>query len=165
PLSLHDALPIFKLLRSLMLTRLEHFFDTHLFRTAARAMLFGTLLTFAVQSSSIPTSLAIPLAAAGILKLSQLYPFSLGANLGTTLTAIVAALATANPTAVTVAFAHLLFNAISTLIIWPVPAVRGMPVGVAVRMGEWAYRRPTMPVAFILLFYFAIPISAVILLQ
>src|SRR5690606_14125815 len=67
-----------------MLTRFEHFFDTHLFRTAARAMLFGTLLSFAVQSSSIPTSLAIPLAAAGVLKLSQLYPFSLGANLGST---------------------------------------------------------------------------------
>ena len=156
---------IVKLLRSLMLTRLEHFFDTHLFRTAARAMLFGTLLTFAVQSSSIPTSLAIPLAAAGVLKLSQLYPFSLGANLGTTLTAILAALATANPAAVAVAFAHLLFNVISILIIWPVPAVRRLPVGVAVGMGKWAYRRPIMPVAFILLFYFAIPISAVILLH
>src|SRR5690606_6503446 len=137
---------IVKLLRSLMLTRLEQFFDTHLFRTAARAMLLGTLLTFAVQSSSIPTALAIPLAAAGILKLSQLYPFSLGANLGTTLTAILAALATAHPTAVTVAFAHLLFNVISILIIWPVPAVRVMPMGIAVRMGKWAYRRPIMPV-------------------
>src|SRR5690606_18806102 len=98
----------------------------------ARAMLFGTLLTFAVQSSSIPTSLAIPLAAAGVLKLRQLYPFSLGANVGTTLTAILAALATANPAAVAVAFAPLLFNLISLLIIWPVPAVRRVPLGIAV---------------------------------
>src|SRR5690606_34061721 len=150
PLSLHDALPIFKLLRSLMLTRLEHFFDTHLFRTAARAMLFGTLLTFAVQSSSIPTALAIPLAAAGILKLTQLYPFSLGANLGTTLTAMLAALATANSTAVTVALAHMLFNVIAILIIWPIPAIRRIPVDVALRMGKWAFRRPMVPVAFVL---------------
>src|SRR5690606_31667102 len=165
PLSLHDALPIFKLLRSLMLTRLEHFFDTHLFRTAARAMLFGTLLTFAVQSSSIPTSLAIPLAAAGVLKLSQLYPFSLGANLGTTLTAILAALATANPAAVAVAFAHLMFNGISILIICAVPFVSRMPVGVAVGMSSWPYCRLIVPVSFFLLFYFAILLSAVFLLH
>src|SRR5690606_22153297 len=44
---------IVKLLRSLMLARLEQFFDTHLFRNAGRAMLFGMLLTFTVQSSSI----------------------------------------------------------------------------------------------------------------
>jgi solute carrier family 34 (sodium-dependent phosphate cotransporter) len=148
---------IVKLLRSLMLRRLEDVFDRHIFRTPLRALAFGLLITFAVQSSSIPTALAIPLAAAGVIKLVQIYPFSLGANLGTTLTAILAALATANPTAVTVAFAHLLFNVIGILIIWPIPLVRAIPLRIAVRMGDWAFRLPVLPVLFVMLLYFVIP--------
>jgi solute carrier family 34 (sodium-dependent phosphate cotransporter) len=152
---------IVKLLRSLMLHKLEQFFDTHIFRTPARALLFGILITFAVQSSSIPTALAIPLAAAGVIKLMQIYPFSLGANLGTTLTAILAALATANPTAITVAFAHLLFNVLGILIIWPFAAVRAIPLRIAVKMGEWAHDSPRMPLVFVLSLYFLIPAVAV----
>jgi solute carrier family 34 (sodium-dependent phosphate cotransporter) len=148
---------IVKLLRSLMLRRLEHFFDTHLFRTPGRALLFGLLLTFAVQSSSIPTALAIPLAAAGVIKLMQIYPYSLGANLGTTLTAILAALATANPTAITVAFAHLLFNVIGILIIWPIPFIRAIPPRIAVKMGNLAFRRRGFAPLFVLLMYFLVP--------
>jgi solute carrier family 34 (sodium-dependent phosphate cotransporter) len=153
---------IVKLLRSLMLRRLEHFFDTHLFRTAGRAMFFGLLLTFAVQTSSVPTALAIPLAAAGVIKLMQVYPYALGANLGTTLTAILAALATANATAITVAFAHLLFNVIGILLIWPVPFIRRIPVLIALRMGEWAYRARMLPPLFVFLLYFLIPAVVVI---
>jgi solute carrier family 34 (sodium-dependent phosphate cotransporter) len=148
---------IVKLLRSLMLRRLEDIFDRHIFRTPGRALLFGLLITFAVQSSSIPTALAIPLAAAGVIKLMQIYPFSLGANLGTTLTAILAALATANPTAITVAFAHLLFNVIGILIIWPISFVRAIPLKIATRMGVWAFRVRLLPPVFVMLVYFVIP--------
>lgn len=156
---------IVKLLRSLMLARLEQFFDTHLFRSAGRAMLLGLLITFAVQSSSIPTSLAIPLTAAGVLKLGQLYPFALGANLGTTLTAMLAALATASPVAVTVAFSHVLFNLLGIVLVWPIPAIRRIPLRVAERMGEWAMRQPFMPVAFLSLVYFIIPVTIVAIVE
>jgi solute carrier family 34 (sodium-dependent phosphate cotransporter) len=156
---------IVKLLRSLMLRRLEHFFDTHLFRTPGRALLFGLLLTFAVQSSSIPTALAIPLAAAGIIKLIQMYPFSLGSNLGTTLTAILAALATANPTAITVAFAHLLFNVLGILIIWPLPWIRRIPLRIAEAMGGWTVKARYLPALFVLLLYFLIPAIVVVVVQ
>jgi solute carrier family 34 (sodium-dependent phosphate cotransporter) len=153
---------IVKLLRSLMLRKLEDIFDRHIFRTPGRALLFGMLITFAVQSSSIPTALAIPLAAAGVIKLMQIYPFSLGANLGTTLTAILAALATAHPTAVTVAFAHLLFNVIGILIIWPIPFIRALPLRAAVRMGDWAFKARWLPPVFVLLLYFVIPTIVVL---
>ena len=66
--------------------KLEAFFDTHIFKTTIRAMLFGILITFLVQSSSITTSLVVPLAGAGILKLRQIFPYTLGANIGTTMT-------------------------------------------------------------------------------
>jgi solute carrier family 34 (sodium-dependent phosphate cotransporter) len=148
---------IVKLLRSLMLRRLEDIFDRHIFRTPLRALLFGLLITFAVQSSSIPTALAIPLAAAGVIKLVQIYPFSLGANLGTTLTAMLAALATAHPTAITVAFAHLLFNLAGILIIWPIGLVRAIPLQVATLMGEATLTRRWLAPAFVLLLYFVVP--------
>ncbi len=153
---------IVKLLRSMMLRRLEDIFDRHIFRTPLRAMLFGLLITFAVQSSSIPTALAIPLAAAGVIRLTQIYPFSLGANLGTTLTAILAALATANPAAITVAFAHLLFNLIGVLVIWPLRILREIPLRIAGWMGELAFRRPAMPPLFVALLYFVIPAIALV---
>ncbi len=75
-------------------------------------------LTVMVQSSSITTSLVVPLAGAGVLSLRQIFPYTLGANVGTTATAIIAAL-TLNVTALVAAFAHLLFNICGILIVYP----------------------------------------------
>ncbi|MGB0581808.1 MAG: Na/Pi symporter, partial [Limisphaerales bacterium] len=98
---------IVKLLRSLVLEKVEGLFNQHLFRNAGRAMVFGFILTVAVQSSSITTSLIVPLAGAGIVRLIQVLPYTMGSNVGTTTTAILAALATKDVSAITVAFAHL----------------------------------------------------------
>ena len=70
-----------KLLRSLVLKKIEGFFDQYIFNTAIKAMIFGTMLTIMVQSSSITTSLVVPLAGAGVLTLRLIFPFTLGANL------------------------------------------------------------------------------------
>ena len=53
-----------KLLRSLVLEKIEAFFDQYIFKTALRAVGFGVLITIMVQSSSITTSLVVPLAGA-----------------------------------------------------------------------------------------------------
>jgi len=155
---------IVKLLRSLVLERIEGFFDRHLFRNWRRAMLFGFLVTVVVQSSSIPTSLAIPLAAAGILKLIQIYPYNLGTNVGTTLTAILAALATGDRTAIVVAFANLLFNLLAIPIIWGVPFLRLVPLRAAEWVARQCLRSRFLPPALILILYFLIPLVFVILL-
>lgn len=149
---------IVKLLRSLVLKKLEYFFDTHLFSTWRRAMLFGVLLTFAVQTSSVPTALVVPLAGAGVLRLVQVYPFCLGSNMGTTMTAMLAALATGRETAVVAAFAHLLFNIVGILIIWPIPAIRNIPMRVAEKMGDLAYHNRFVPVIALALIYFVVPL-------
>ena len=75
---------IVKLLKSLVLKKIEGFFDQYIFNTAIKAMLFGIIITIMVQSSSITTSLVVPLAGAGVLTLRQIFPFTLGANIGTT---------------------------------------------------------------------------------
>jgi solute carrier family 34 (sodium-dependent phosphate cotransporter) len=155
---------IVQLLRSLVLKRIEGFFDRHLFRNWRRAMLFGFLLTVVVQSSSIPTSLAIPLAAAGILQLIQIYPYNLGTNVGTTITAILAALATGNRTAITVAFSHLLFNLLAIPIIWGIPFLRVLPLRAAERLARCSLHNRLLAPALLVSVYFLIPLVFVILL-
>ena len=108
------------ILRGLVLGKIETFFNTVLFKNAIRALLLGLAITVLVQSSSITTSLVIPMAGAGILTLRQIFPFTLGSNVGTTITAFLASLVTGSQAAITVAFAHLLFNLFGIAIIWPI---------------------------------------------
>jgi sodium-dependent phosphate cotransporter len=70
-------------LKQLFIGRIEKFFDRTLFKTAVRAMVLGFLTTVLIQSSSITTSLTVPLAGAGLLTLQQVFPYALGANVGT----------------------------------------------------------------------------------
>jgi len=156
---------IVKILRSLVLLKIEHFFDAHLFKNAGRAMLFGMLLTVAVQSSSITTSLIIPLAGAGVLRLVQILPYTLGANVGTTVTAILAALSTGRIEAVTVAFAHLLFNLTGIALIWPIPRIRAIPVRAAEALADLSMRSRWIPFLFILVIFFVVPFVLILLLR
>ncbi|MDX1632608.1 MAG: Na/Pi symporter, partial [Thermoanaerobaculia bacterium] len=97
-------------LKAVFTSSAEQVLHRTLFRSSLAAMAVGCLLTVMVQSSSITTSSMIPLVGAGIITLEQLFPFTVGANLGTTITAMLAALVTGSPAAVTVAISHLLFN-------------------------------------------------------
>lgn len=145
-------------LRALMLGRVERFFDTILFKNAFTAMLLGLILTVLVQSSSITTSLVVPLAGAGILTLRQIFPFTLGANVGTTLTAILAALITGSEAAVTVAFVHLLFNVFGIILIWP---IRSIPIHLAEALADWSVKSKLIPAAYVGIVFFLIPLALI----
>ena len=154
-----------KTLKGLVLSKVESLFDQVIFKNAVRAMLFGLVLTVLVQSSSITTSLVIPLAGAGILSLSQVFPFTLGANVGTTITAILAALAVGEISAVTVAFAHLLFNIAGILLIWPLPSVRKIPMTLSRRLAYLSRRNRWLPVVYILVGFYLLPLAVILLLR
>ncbi|MEX2382933.1 MAG: Na/Pi symporter, partial [Opitutales bacterium] len=156
---------IVKLLRSMVLVKVEKFFDEFLFKTWGRAMVFGFILTVMVQSSTIPTSAIIPLAAAGILRLLQIYPFSLGCNLGTTITAMLAALATASELAITVAFSHLLFNISGILLIWSIPPIRRIPVHTAEWIAARSLHNRWIPIGIIASIFFLIPLLFILINQ
>ncbi|MCC5790490.1 MAG: Na/Pi symporter [Opitutales bacterium] len=155
---------IVKLLRSLVLRKLEAFFDKHLFRNWRRAMFFGLFFTFAVQTSSVPTALVVPLAAAGILRLAQVYPYCLGSNMGTTMTAMLAALATGNSVAIVAAFSHLLFNVTGILVIWSIPPLRRIPMRIAEFCGNTAFHKRWFPFAVVAGLYFIIPFLGILIL-
>lgn len=143
------------ILRSLVIGKVESFFNETLFKNAFRALLLGVGLTVMVQSSSITTSLAVPLAAAGILSLRQIFPFTLGANVGTTITAMLASLVTNDIDAVAAAFAHFLFNVCGIIVIWP---IRQLPVYLAETLAEQAGRSRLIPLLYILIVFFLIPV-------
>lgn len=153
------------LLKAVVIGRVEAFFDSTLFANAGRAMLFGLLITVMVQSSSITTSLAVPLAGAGILTLVQVFPYTLGANIGTTVTAMLAALAVGEISAVTVAFAHLLFNICGIGLIWPIRTMRRIPLNMANRFASIAADHRWLAVAYILVCFYTIPFVAIVFLR
>jgi sodium-dependent phosphate cotransporter len=152
-------------LKAIVLGRVEAFFDETLFANAGRAMLFGLLITVLVQSSSITTSLAVPLAGAGILTLVQIFPYTLGANIGTTITAMLAALAVGEVNAVTVAFAHLLFNICGIAVVWPLPGIRKIPQRLSESFAAVAANRRWIAVAYILVCFYAVPFTAIFVLR
>lgn len=147
-------------LRSLVIGRIENFFNQTLFKTASRALVLGILTTIAVQSSSITTSLAVPLAGAGILSLMQVFPFTLGANIGTTITAMLASLVTGNPAAVTVAIAHLLLNLFGVGLVWP---IRRLPVAMAEVLAEWSLKSRLVPLVYVGTVFFLLPLALIYL--
>jgi|TARA_B110000438_G_scaffold4141_1_gene4167 sodium-dependent phosphate cotransporter len=153
---------IVKLLRSLVLEKVEVFFDTYIFKTAMRAMIFGMLLTISVQSSSITTSTIVPLAGAGVLSLRQIYPFTLGANIGTTVTALLASL-TLNVTAMVAAFAHLFFNIFGIIVVYLNPFLRDVPIKLSEKFSDLAIKNKFIPVTYLVVVFFIIPFLIIFL--
>lgn len=148
---------IVKLLKSLVLKKIEGFFDQYIFNTAVKAMLFGIIITIMVQSSSITTSLVVPLAGAGVLTLRQVFPFTLGANIGTTVTALLAAI-TGTVSALVAAFSHLLFNISGIVIIYCIPALRNIPLKCAEIISEQAVTKKYLPLLYLFFIFVLLPL-------
>ena len=151
-----------KLLRSLVLEKIEVFFDQYIFKTVMRAIGFGIVLTIMVQSSSITTSLVVPLAGAGVLSLRQIFPFTLGANIGTTVTALLAAL-TGTVSALIAAISHLLFNIFGFLIIYGTPFLRAIPLKLAEMIAEYSLNNKFIPIGYLLIVFVVIPLTIIFL--
>lgn len=142
-------------LKVLVITNIKAWFDKVLFKTSVRAFFVGLLLTILVQSSSITVSLMVPLASAGLLTLIQIFPYALGANVGTTVTAILAALLTGNISAVIVAFSHLVFN-LSGIIIWA--PLKFIPIKLTMLFADFSTRNKLIPFGFVLFVFFLLPL-------
>tara|TARA_Y100000590_G_scaffold193684_1_gene220129 strand:+ start:2380 stop:3507 length:1128 start_codon:yes stop_codon:yes gene_type:complete len=129
------------------------------------AMVLGLLITISVQSSSITTSIMIPLAAAGVVTLRNIYPVTLGANVGTTITALLAALAASRPEALTVGIVHTLFNLGGIALLYPIPAVRDIPVRAAENLARIAVSRRVIAIAYVVTAFIVIPLLGVAILR
>ncbi len=154
-----------KCLKSLMLEKVENLFDRVIFKTPYRSLALGLFLTVLVQSSSITTSLAVPLVGAGVLTIVQVVPYTMGANIGTTCTAFLAALAVAGSgqreamIGLQVALFHVLFNVIGVCLIWP---VRWIPIAIATRIAELAVKKRLIPLVYIVVVFYIVPLTIIL---
>lgn len=148
-----------KLLKQLMVGRAKQIMHTAIGRGPVSGIASGTLVTVLVQSSSTTTSLMVPLAGSGSFGLRQIYPFTLGANIGTCITALLAATAVSGNAnaALQIAFIHLAYNVLGVLVIFGLPFLRFLPVRAAEWLGATAAENKLAALAYILGVFFIIP--------
>ncbi len=153
------VLQLGKLLKAVMVGRAQKVINSVIGRGPVLGILSGTLITILVQSSSTTTSLIIPLAAAGVLTLRQIYPFTLGANIGTCVTAVLAATAiTENQdVALQIALVHLLYNVCGVLLFTLVPWLRMTPIWSAEALGQLTVKRKGLAFGYVALVFFGLP--------
>lgn len=148
-------------LRTVMVGRAKDILHTAVGRGPASGLFSGSLITLLVQSSSTTTSLIVPLAGTGIFTLKQVYPFTLGSNIGTTITALLAATAISGPTAgvaLQIALVHLLFNVTAIVLIYVLPFLRPIPPYLAEKLATLAQKNKLYVVAYVVGVFFVIPL-------
>ena len=147
-------------LKTVMVGRASQIMHTAIARGPISAIFSGTVATVLVQSSSTTTSLMVPLAGSGGFRLREVYPFTLGANIGTAITAILAAtvVTDGNQTAaLQIALAHFLYNLLGVAVIYGLPWLGGLPLMGAQWLADLGSRRKGLAIAYILSAFFIIP--------
>lgn len=147
-------------MKAVMSGRIENAINGVLSKGAGTgAFVVGLLMTVAVQSSSITTSILVPLVAAGVLTLRNAFPVTLGANLGTTVTALLASIAAESSDALVIALAHVTFNILGILIFYPWPRLRRIPIMLAERTGEAAVERKSIVAVYVIGLFIVAPVA------
>lgn len=157
-----------KLLKRLMVGRAKNMLHTAIGRGPFAGITSGMLITILVQSSSTTTSLMIPLVGSGIFSMRQVYPFTLGSNIGTCVTALLAATAVIGGNslfALQIAFVHLLFNIAGVLFIYGIPFLREIPPRCAEWLADYAGRKKRYAACYVLGVFFLLPATCIILAQ
>ena len=155
-----------KLLRVLMVGKAKDVMHKAIGKGPLTGIFSGTLITVFVQSSSTTTSLMVPLAGAGTFTLRQIYPFMLGANIGTTITALLAATAVIGPMAVPamqIALVHVLYNIFAVTLIYSVPFLRELPLRGADRLSRLASKKKLYAAVWIFGVFLLLPLCLIAL--
>jgi sodium-dependent phosphate cotransporter len=150
-----------KILKVVMVGKAKVILHNAVGRGPVSGITSGTLITVLVQSSSTTTSLIVPLAGSGVFSLRQVYPFTLGANIGTTITALLAATAVTGVNAIfalQIALIHFLYNLIGVIVIYGIPFLRGIPIKAAEILSVFAQKNKLYVAGYMLLVFVIIPL-------
>lgn len=150
-----------KLLKVLMVGRAKDILHNSVGRGPISGIATGTAVTVLVQSSSTTTSLIVPLAGAGVFSLQQVYPFTLGANIGTCITALLAATAVTGANAIfalQIALVHLVYNIFGVVVIYGIPFLRNIPIHAAERLAEMAVKKKLYVALYLAGVFFLLPL-------
>ncbi len=149
-----------RLLKMVMVGRAKKILHASIGRGPLSGIGSGTVVTVLVQSSSTTTSLMVPLVGSGVFRTRDIYPFTLGANIGTCITALLAATAISGPTAVfalQIALVHLCYNVLGVVVIYGIPLLREIPLRMADWMANIASEQKLYALSYILGVFFVIP--------
>jgi solute carrier family 34 (sodium-dependent phosphate cotransporter) len=128
-------------------------------------VLFGAVGAIVLFTSTVVTVMLIPLCAAGILALRNAYPITIGANIGTTMTALLAALAVDETAGLVIALVHFTYNVTAVLIIYPLPQIRYIPLRVAMALGNQAAKRRWVVFVYVGGFFVGLPLTMDVLIN
>jgi sodium-dependent phosphate cotransporter len=144
-------------MRSFMSGTIEKVLDRYVFKSPSIALILGLVLTACIHSSSVTTSLSVPLITAGVLTMEQVFPYTMGANIGTTITAVIAGLGTGQPLALAIALTHTLFNCTGVAIFFPIPRIRRIPTDLAKLLAAWTLKSRWYALLYVVVVFFLIP--------
>jgi len=150
-----------KILKTLMVGRAKQILHNAVGRGPISGITSGTLMTVLVQSSSTTTSLIIPLAGNGVFSLKQIYPFTLGANIGTCITALLAATAITGANAIfalQIALIHFMYNIIGVIVIYGIPFLRNIPIWAAEKLADATIKNRWYVALYIACVFFILPL-------
>jgi len=127
--------------------------------TGYLAILVGAAATFVMQSSSVFTSALTPLVGMGVISVNRMYPLCLGSNIGTTTTAVLAALTASAKMlkfTIQIALCHFFFNITGILLFYPIPFMR-WPLPLCKKLGAITAQYRWFAFAYLLLAFILIP--------
>jgi sodium-dependent phosphate cotransporter len=149
-----------KLLKELMVGKAKQILHSTIGRGPISGITSGTIVTVLVQSSSTTTSLMVPLVGSGVFKVRDIYPFTLGANIGTCITALLAATAVSGENAVfamQIAIVHLIYNVTGVIVIYGIPFLRNIPLIMADKLATASSEKKLYAVSYIVGVFFIVP--------
>lgn len=153
-----------KIMKSLMVGKAKDLLQKSIGQGPISGITSGALMTVLVQSSSTTTSLMVPLVGAGVLKAREIYPFTLGANIGTCITALIAALGVAGVNsgfALQIALVHLIYNVLGVTLIYGVPVLRSIPINLSYQLSVLAAERKMYGAAYVGGLFFVVPLGII----
>lgn len=151
-----------KLISDLLEAKSPEAFSRFFFKSPLKSFTWGVLTTAAIRSSTITTSVVVPIVAKKVATLRQAAPFIMGANIGTTVTAFIAAILNSNTSAaISIAIAHFLFNFIGVCLFFPLPLLSRLPLHLANELGKLTLKYRLAGFVYLLLTFFFIPFSLI----
>ena len=155
-----------KIMKALMVGKAKALLYSSIGRGPVSGIASGTAVTVLVQSSSTTTSLMVPLVGSGVLTARDIYPFTLGANIGTCITAIIAALGVsglmAEP-ALQIALVHFVYNLLAVLLIFGLPWLREIPPLLSGLLADRVAKQKVLGLVYILSVFFVMPFGFLLL--
>jgi solute carrier family 34 (sodium-dependent phosphate cotransporter) len=147
-----------RIVANLLKVKHPEFFRKFLFANPLKSFAWGIALTAVIRSSTITTSLVVPIVAKNMVSLRKASSFILGANIGTTITAFIAVLLYADSSeAIIIGLVHLAFNVIGVILFFAIPYLREIPLELARSLGKLTIRYRISGFVYLLCTFFIIP--------